>query len=294
MWSELFSPGILASFAIFVGYGAALTVRAPSHYHGAGKAYERTMRGRTETMGAGTVQSFLTMDLQGAPVALGVTLSQGALERLPQQPNTVSRCFDMDGNGTHTGHECIGDLERILDVPVTAGSGLPFKWITVNWNAGGHPAPYNRPHFDFHFYTADRNLIEGITPGRCGELVDCGHFKRASEAVPARYLPKGHISVGAVVPRMGNHLLDSQSPEIKDSLPFSRTFIYGAYAGELTFWEPMITMEFLKKTPEACFAISQPEAFRQAGYYPTEYCVRQDGEGGRTVTLEQFRYSKGA
>jgi hypothetical protein len=292
MWSELFSPGIVGSLAIFVGYGVTLSARAPLHYQHTGESSERTFRGRVESLGVGTVQSFLTTDVKGAPIALGVTLSRGALEQLPDAPNTVSRCYDVDGNGSHSGHECIGDLERILDVPVSGSSGIHFQWITVNWNAGGHPAPYNRPHFDFHFYTADRALIEGITPGRCGELVDCGHFKRASEAVPARYLPAGHISVGAVVPRMGNHLLDSQSPEIRDSLPFSRTFIYGAYAGELIFWEPMITMEFLQKTPDACFAISQPAGFRRAGYYPTQYCVRRDQQGQRTVTLEGFRYKE--
>ncbi len=51
---------------------------------------------------------------------------------------------------------------------------------------------------------------------------------------------------------MGNHLLDSRSPELKDSLPFGSTFIYGAYDGELIFWEPMITLELLRQTREAC------------------------------------------
>src|SRR5918994_592387 len=97
---------------------------------------------------------------------------------------------------------------------------------------------------------------------------------------------------GAVVPRMGNHLLDSQSPELKDSLPFTSTFIYGAWEGELIFWEPMITLDFLRNTAQACMKIPQPQAFRQAGYYPTQYCVRQDGQGGRTVTLEGFRYAE--
>jgi hypothetical protein len=82
----------------------------------------------------------------------------------------------------------------------------------------------------------------------CGELADCGDFKRATRPVPAQYLPSDYIDVGAVVPRMGNHLLDSQSPELKDSLPFATTFIYGAYEGELIFWEPMITLDFLQKT----------------------------------------------
>jgi hypothetical protein len=90
---------------------------------------------------------------------------------------------------------------------------------------------------------------------------------------------------------MGNHLLDSQSPELKDSLPFTTTFIYGAYEGELIFWEPMITLEYLQKTRDTCLEIRQPRAFQQTGYYPTQYCVRQDGKGGRTVSLEGFRYS---
>ena len=64
---------------------------------------------------------------------------------------------------------------------------------------------------------------------------------------------------------MGNHLLDPKSPEIKDSLPFTRTFIYGAYEGKLIFWEPMITLEFLRKSPDACFDISQPRRFRPTG-----------------------------
>jgi hypothetical protein len=284
MWSALFSPRVLGAAAVLTGVGFALSAGAAGN--------ERTVHGRVERMGAGTVQSFLTLDSRGAPNAIGVTLSAGALEQLPPAPNLVSRCYDLDGNGRHTGHECIGDLERILDVPVAPSSGLPFKWVTVNWNAAGHPAPYNRPHLDFHFYAVDRDVVEAITPGRCGELVDCGHFTRATRPIPAQYLPGGHINVGAVVPRMGNHLLDSQSPEIKDSLPFTRTFIYGAYEGELIFWEPMITLEFLQKTRNACFAISQPRGFRQAGYYPTRYCVKEDRPGQRTVSLEGFRHAE--
>jgi hypothetical protein len=279
-------PRVLGLVALLAGLSLALSAEAPGH--------ERTLRGRVEKIGAGTVQSFVTLDPSDAPIALGVTLSAGALEQLPETPNTVSRCFDLDGNGRHTGHECHGDEERILDVPVDSSAGLPFRWISVNWNpAGHHNTPYAQPHFDFHFNTVDRSRVEAIAPGRCGELADCGDFKRATRPVPANYLPSGYIDVGAVVPRMGNHLLDSRSPELKDSLPFTSTFIYGAYDGELIFWEPMITLDFLLATRHACMEISQPNAFRQAGYNPTQYCVRQNEKGERTVSLERFRYSQG-
>jgi hypothetical protein len=45
-------------------------------------------------------------------------------------------------------------------------------------------------------------------------------------------------------------------------------------------------------TLESCLEIRQPNAFRDAGYYPTQYCVRQDSKGLGTVSLEGFRYSK--
>jgi hypothetical protein len=284
MCSAVLSPLALGVAALLTGVGLALSAEVTGH--------ERTLRGQVEKMGAGTVQSFVTLDPGGTPTAIGVTMSAGALEQLPPVPNTLSRCFDLDGNGKHTGHECHGDEERILDVPVDSSAGLPFRWISVNWNpAGHHNTPYARPHFDFHFHTGDRARVEAIRPGRCGEMADCEDFKGATRPVPARYLPAGYIDVGAVVPRMGNHLLDSQSPELKDSLPFTRTFIYGAYEGELIFWEPMITRDYLQETRDTCLEIRQPQEFRQAGYYPTEYCVRQDQQGGHTVSLEAFRYS---
>ena len=279
-------PPVLGLVALLAGLSLALSAEAPGRH-------ERIVRGEVEQMGAGTVQSFVMLDPSNAPIAIGVTLSAGALEQLPAVPNTVSRCFDLDGNGRHTQHECMGDEERILNVPVDSTAGLPFRWISVNWNpAGHHNTPYVQPHFDFHFNAVDRSRIEAIAPGRCGELADCGDFKRATRPVPARYLPNGYIDVGAVVPRMGNHLLDSQSPELKDSLPFTTTFIYGAYEGELIFWEPMITLDFLQKAHNVCIEFRQPRAFRQAGYYPTQYCVRQDRQGQRTVSLEGFRYSQ--
>jgi hypothetical protein len=284
MLTAVASRRILTSVVALLGLGFAVSGAAPDR--------DRTILGRSERLGAGTVQSFVTLDRAGAPVAIGVTLSAGALEQLPPAPNAVSRCYDLDGDGKYTGHECHGDEERILDVPADSPAQLPFRWIQLNWNPAGHyNTPYARPHFDFHFHTGDRARVEAIAPGRCGELVDCRQFKIATRPVPARYVPSGYIDIGAVVPRMGNHLLDSRSPELKDSLPFTTTFIYGAWDGELIFWEPMITLEFLTSARDTCLEIRQPESYRQAGYYPTQYCVRQKDSGERTVSLEQFRYS---
>ena len=252
----------------------------------------RSYLGPEQAIGGGTARPFVTFASDGAPTAVGVRLSAGALDGLPAAHNTHSRCFDVDGNGSHDAHECIGDEERVLELPagLWRDTGLPFKWITLNWNADGHlNSPYAHPHFDFHFFAVERQRIEAIRAGSCAELVDCEDFKRASRPVPPLYLPEGHIDVGAVVPRMGNHLLDSRSPELKDHAHFTRTFIYGAYDGELIFWEPMITLDVLRAATDECFEIRQPRAFRQAGYYPTQWCLRHEAESdARTVTLERF------
>ena len=289
-----------ASLIVAAGLVALLASWAPER--------SRTYTGSTAVIGNGQIQSYVVLTPTGAPAAVGVHLTEGALERLPVHKNSRSRCFDLNGDAIIAASECVGDEERILQLPndIVDRAQLPFKWISVNWNAEGHhppppkpgeaPAPpiYARPHFDFHFFAWDRERIEAIAPGPCGEFVDCGDFERGRKAIPPRYVPEGHVDLGIVVPRMGNHLLDSRSPELVDpATPFTRTFIYGAFDGELIFWEPMITFDFLRRTSDACFEIRQPAACRKAGYYPTRYCIRtQAGTKQYTVSLEGFVYAR--
>ena len=96
--------------------------------------------------------------------------------------------------------------------------------------------------------------------------------------------------VGAAVPDMGNHLIDSKSPELVTAgTVFTHTFIFGAYDGHVIFYEPMITQAFLESRPDLCAPIKQPQAWEIEGYYPTTYCIRHLPDEGRfTVSLEDF------
>ena len=58
--------------------------------------------------------------------------------------------------------------------------------------------------------------------------------------LPPQYMPAGYSNAGSVVPYMGNHLINLSSPDFTGN-PFTRTFLYGVYDGQLTFVEPMIT-----------------------------------------------------
>ncbi len=260
-------------------------------------ASAETVYGEAKQLGHGFAQIYAELATDGAPRVLGVSFGEGALEGLPAVPNNYSRCFDMNGNGKIDARgECNGDFELIFPLPgeMTKRSKTPFKWVSVNWNPEGHPPPapppWAEPHFDFHFYIDDRENVRSIRPGKCAEWIDCDDFKRAQVPVPAKYLHPDHIDVGAAVPDMGNHLIDSKSPElVPNGPPFTRTFIYGAYDGRITFYEPMITRSYLEGRPDICADLKLPQAWEIGGYYPTRYCIRyRDGEGRYSVSLEAF------
>lgn len=145
-----------------------------------------------------------------------------------------------------------------------------------------------RSAFRLPFLRGEPAVINSIRPGSCGEIIDCDDFVKARIPLPAEQLPADYIDVGAGVTAMGNHLIDSKDPELADpSLGFSRTFIYGTYAGRMIFLEPMISHAYLKSLPDACTPIKAPRAWPTSGYYPTSYCVRYDpATATYRITLE--------
>jgi hypothetical protein len=228
---------------------------------------------------------------------IGVSFDQGMLAGLPTMPNAWSRCFDKNENGRIDGHgECNGDFELQFELPqeLVQRGVTPFRWVSINWNPMGHPPPappvWAVPHADFHFYIMAREAVRQIRPGPCSELIDCADFERAQIPVPAGYVHADHIDVGAAVPDMGNHLIDSKSPElVVQGQAFTHTFIFGVYDGHVTFYEPMVTLAYLQTRPDSCVPIKQPQAWETEGYYPTTYCIRYLADDERyTVSLEDF------
>ena len=256
-----------------------------------------TVYSEAKRLGDGFAQVYAELDAEGAPRVIGVTFDQGMLAGLPTMPNTWSRCFDNNENGRIDAHgECNGDYELQFALPqeLLQRANTPFTWVSVNYNPMGHPPPappvWAVPHYDFHFYIMPADAVGQIRPGPCSELIDCDDFKRAQTPVPARYMHADHIDVGAAVPDMGNHLIDSQTPElVVAGREFTHTFIFGAYDGHVTFYEPMVTLAYFQSRPDLCVPIKQPQAWEHDGYYPTTYCIRYLADHERyTVSLEDF------
>jgi hypothetical protein len=258
-------------------------------------AGERTAGWRT-ALGNGAVESFADLPDTGAPRAIGITFSAGALTNLPSNPSDQHHCVDRDVDGvTDAASECAQTHEFVIPLPdaITRRSDIPFKWVLLNWNKRGHmpPGVYDLPHFDVHYYMEPVADVFAIRDGTCGpEFVNCDDYARAKKPVPAELMHPDFQDVDAVAPAMGNHLIDVHGHEFHGQ-SFTRSWIYGIYDGRVTFWEQMLSLDHLLSRPNDCSPIKTPAAVATSGYYPTQECVRYDsGADTFSVTLEAFVY----
>jgi hypothetical protein len=249
--------------------------------------------GWSAPLGKGTAASYAEFDRQGAPKAIGIVFSATALDGLPAASDG-HRCHARGKDGAIDGStKCQQTVERVLPLPDAAArrADIPFKWVLLNWNHIGHipPGIYDVPHFDIHFQMASIEDIFAIEPGPCGpEYVRCDQFQIGRKAVAPNYMHADYKDVEAVVPAMGNHLIDLTAPEFNKQ-PFTRSFIYGVYDGKVIFYEEMVTRAHLLNKPNTCTAIKLPKAVDTRGYYPTVSCIRHDAATGEyTVSMEQF------
>lgn len=244
-------------------------------------------------LGKGTVLSYAEFDTSGKPTSIGIVLSATALDGLPTGSDG-HHCFDRNKDGViDAATECLPTFEFAIPLPdvVSRRSDIPFKWVLFNWNPTGHipPGVWDVPHFDIHFMIEPIANIFAIHSGPCGpEFVRCDQFEVGRKPVPPNYAHPDFKDVGAVVPAMGNHLLDLGAPEFNKQ-PFTRSWIFGAYDRRITFYEEMVTRAFILSKPNTCFPIKSPKAVAVSGFYPTVSCIRHDAKTGEhTVSLESF------
>lgn len=250
--------------------------------------------GAVSRLGDGTVSSYLEINDSEAPAVIGVVFSATALDGLPTDGSDRHHCYDRNDNGiVDHASECLEAYELVIPLPdmVARRSDVPFKWVLLNWNPVGHipPEVYDLPHFDIHFYMEPIAEVFALETGPCGpEFIRCDQFEIARRPLPPNYMHPDFKDVEAVVPAMGNHLVDLTSPEFHGQV-FTRTWIYGAYDSRVTFYEEMVTRAFLLSNTGQCFSIKSPAAVGRSGFYPTVSCVRHEAETGNyTVSMEKF------
>ncbi|TNC89373.1 MAG: hypothetical protein CSH49_07750 [Alcanivorax sp.] len=232
---------------------------------------------KPQSLGDGEIRVFGTV-IGRYPVSVGILFDGGVFSNAPTTESD-GKWDILDAAGNVTWYCCGHELD--FDVPDNVRRATAFEHIVVNWNPQGHPPPtgiYRPPHFDFHFYTISREERYAIEAPTAEEMcavdipLSCENFDLAMQPLPADMMPPQHTSVGAVEPAMGNHLLDLSSPEFNGEL-FTHTWIFGTWKGALSFWEPMITQDFLLSAPNAYYDVTLPAAAPEAGFYPSKYGI---------------------
>lgn len=216
------------------------------------------------SIGQGEARAFADMDQNGTLNAVGISLTEGAMNGLPVHDMTAY----------------VLKLPSVLRI-------LPYDHVMVDWNPHGHdPNPiYSAPHFDFHFYMISEAERKAIS---CqGDDAEVCTRMPGAELLPPFYIPTPEG-----VPEMGWHWVDSRSPEFNGK-PFTTTFIYGYYGGQMSFVEPMITREFLLSKPYFEQDIPVPQVFSKAGSYPRSYSIHFNRKKKMYfINLEKLEMSK--
>lgn len=168
----------------------------------------------------------------------------------------------------------------VLQLPESAQQQSGLTHFTMYWEAHGHPpAPYEVPHFDFHFYTVPSAERMAIT---CADTVKPAELP-AGYALPDESLPPDlaqmigvPVLVGICVPQMGMHSL--LATEMESTTPFRGSMVIGYYQAKPIFIEPMISKAMLEEKQSFSFPI--PAIPGLSGNHPTTFQGEYDAQQG--------------
>jgi hypothetical protein len=227
--------------------------------------------GETISLGDGTISSWVDVDENELPLAVGITFTESALSGLPT--SSAPGGFPLT-DGEHVSFE----YELLLpeEAPATA-----FSHVGLNWNPEGHHPDriLGLPHFDVHFNTISPEERHKITA--TGDDLEKVYNLPPEKFWPNDYqpavAPEGSGQPGSEEPGQGLHWYDSSSAPYNRE-PFTQTYLYGSYDGEFVFWEPMLTKAYLETYPNITVNLEDklPENYHKSGYYPTEYNINYE------------------
>lgn len=225
----------------------------------------RTFYGPTTSIGKGVARAWVKEDASGNPVEVGVDITEKVLESLPKDHASFVLPFHKNKGKNFYDHVLLG------------------------WEPMGHEPPgvYDVPHFDVHFYITSSAEREAIG------------FAPVSDPVDSDYVPDYYFLMDPVIPQMGSHWADGLSPEVSDDPDIYREFthvmILGSYKGEFTFWEPMVTLDFLLQRPNVKVPVRQPKAWQRDGWYAKSYKIYYSSNPGTyTIALSELTWRKGS
>jgi len=222
----------------------------------------KTVYGPAVPIGDGIGRAWVAEDASGKPTAVGIMLSEAALNSLPEMNEEYILTFD----------------------PISATDF--YKFVCLNWSAKGHIPinVYDISHFDIHFYTIEQSERMMIGSNGSAEII---------VAPTEKYIPSSYELLIGGAPTMGAHWFDVIGPEFNGTT-FDKTFIWGSNNGQFVFWEPMITHDYLLSHSNSETALRQPAAFQKDGWYPKSYTVNYSSSPNQyMIALSNLTFQKG-
>jgi hypothetical protein len=170
-----------------------------------------------------------------------------------------------------------------VPLPETARAA-GYDHVSLDWAPHGHePAGlFGAPHFDVHFYLTTEAERLAIDPA------DPLYMEKAANRPDAAYMPATYAPPPQVepIPAMGEHWVDATDPVFAGS-PFEAVLIYGAWDGEMTFVEPMVTRDLLASKRDFGGALAQPAKVAREVALPGAWSVSWDeAEGTHVISID--------
>lgn len=231
------------------------------------KKTEKIFKSEVKTFQHGKAWTWYEEDDKGNPVRIAIAIDDAAM-------NSLDHGNHQPGGGSHQHENSIS-----VALHPKAVAATPFKHALVDWMPDGHQPFFGAPHFDFHFYTTSEAERLAIPPFN----QDPTKFN----AYPGPgYMPTNYVAVPGGVPQMGTHWVDVTDPALSGG-QFTETFIYGTYDSKVTFYEPMITEDFIKNNASFERSIPQPAKYQISGWHPTKTRIEKKN-GVTSIILEGF------
>jgi hypothetical protein len=246
--------------ALFAAAALAVTLSACSSVAQASKA--GTFYGSELGLGKGKVKTYVVTGDDGKPTELGFAFDAATFQGLPEPPHAEA--------GPPLPSQPLYFPDEAKGVAVDHG--------TFDFVPGGHPPPgvFDLPHFDVHFFYLTQEEVEEINPK------NADFAARGMKLPDERYVPEDFGAIPntppeeAVVPGMGQHLVDMTVPPVPGEYKFTEVILNGTWDGKYAFVEPMVTLDYLLSKPTVTNDLKLPQEYQKTGLYPTKYSITYD------------------
>lgn len=256
-WRGLALLGVLAALLMAGCGGGSNGTIGPAN-----QATPGTYVGDTQSLGNGTIRSYVTIDANGRPASVGVVLTAAALNGLSDTINT----------------------SNVLNLPVEAQTTV-LNHIEVTYQPTGHAPPgiYDVPQFDVSFFRVSQQERQAF------QTVGQTNFDMAYKVPDAEHVPPTYfLEPGSAVPTFGAQEVFFQAPElVGKGFTLSTNYLY--YNATMVGIQPLVGTSFLKQHVNRVDDIETPLKFPIGGFWPSKTAVRYDaGTQEYTIALEGF------